>query len=188
MSNHEKIKARAIYITTRSVANRGFIRYVYSVFNKCNFEEKKVIYLDEITKPTRSMTVNVLKSLKENVNNNSLNVIFIRSTPVYDSLGPILFKLFFNKKVILIAPLFHLNPLSLRKNRYNKFAFTWSLMQRSGAFLEILFADIFLTESTYIEKYIRRYRRNSYVIVKQIGVEKLNIPDLQQILNTPKGH
>jgi glycosyltransferase involved in cell wall biosynthesis len=88
--------------------------------------------------------------------------------------------------VILIVPLFHLTPVSLRKNRYNKHAFIFSLMQRSGAFLEILFADIYLTESTYIEKYIRRFRKKSHVIVKQLGIEKKYIPDLQQILTTSK--
>ena len=184
MSNYEKIKTKAIYITTHSVANRGVVRYVYSIFDKCNFEEKKVLYVDEM--PTKLWIRKVLKSLKENIDDNSLNIIFIRSAPILDSLGPILFKLFFNRKVILIAPLFHLNPVSLRKNRYNKYAFIFSLMQRSGAFLEILFADIFLTESTYIEKYIRRFRKKSHVIVKQLGIEKKYIPDLQQILTTSK--
>jgi glycosyltransferase involved in cell wall biosynthesis len=182
MINSRKIKATAIYITTPSISNRGVVRYVYSLFDKCNFDEKKVLYISTMSSWTRS----VLKSLKENLSDNDLNVIFIRSAPILDSLGPILFKLFFNRKVVLIAPLFHLNPLSLRKNRYDRHAFIFSLMQRSGALLEILFADIFLTENTYIEKYIHKFRKKAYVIVKQLGIEEKYIPDLQQMLTASR--
>jgi len=178
MINSRKIKTTAIYITTPSISNRGVIRYIYGLFDKCNFDEKKILYISTTSSWTRS----VLKGLKENLSDNDLNMVFIRSAPILDSLGPILFKLFFNRKVVLIAPLFHLNPLSPRKNRYNKYAFIFSLMQRSGALLEILFSDIFLTENTYIEKYIHKFRKKTYVIVKQLGIEEKYIPDLQQML------
>ncbi len=52
--------------------------------------------------------------------------------------------------------------------------------------MEILFADIFLTENTYIERYIHRFRKNAKVIVKQLGIAKEYIPDIEQILNAKK--
>lgn len=41
MSTYEKIKTKAIYITSHSTPNRGVVRYVYSIFDKCDFDEKR---------------------------------------------------------------------------------------------------------------------------------------------------
>lgn len=185
MSNEKSTRTRAIYITFPSSPKRGVIRYISSIFNKCNFDEKEIIYIENFSLSTRIM--DIIKNLKRKTDKNAINIIFIPSAPLYDSLGPIIFKIFSrSKNVKLISPIFHLNPLSLRENRYDKFSFIFSVMQRTGAFLEILFGDIFLTENTYIEKYIYKYRRNAKVIVKQLGISKEYIPELAQILNCNK--
>jgi glycosyltransferase involved in cell wall biosynthesis len=187
MSNGTSIKnirTRAIYLTPSSTPNRGGMRYILNIINQCNFDERKIIYIDSTS--AFSWIKNVLKYLRENVSQNELNIVFIRGAPVLDSIGPILFKLFFNRNIKLIAPLFHLNPLSPSKNRYDKSTIIFSFMQRIGAFLEIFFADIFLTENTYISKYIRKFRKNAKVVVKQLGIAKNYIPNIEQILTADK--
>ena len=86
----------------------------------------------------------------------------------------------------MIGPLFHLNPLNVSRNSMSLSDFGASLLQRSGALLEIIFADVVLTENTFIEKYIRKFKKNVKVIVRQIGIPRENIPNLLRVLNVNK--
>ena len=184
MSESKRPRTTAIYITSAMGPNRGAYRYMYSLLDKCGLDEKRILYINDAS--PFPWIRGVLKSIKENLNKDGINVIFIRGAPILDSLGPIIFRIFFGRNVKLVAPIFHLNPLSLWKNGYNKFLFILSLMQRTGAFLELLFADVFITENTYIERYIHKFRKNGKVIVRQLGIRKEYIPSIDKILNADR--
>lgn len=101
MVDKDKFKTKAIYITSHSGLNRGGGRYILSVFKSCSLDEKKILYNDvvpHVVSWIRYLGENI-RILREVTDCNKINIIFIKSASVLDSLPPILFKIFSKKKL-----------------------------------------------------------------------------------------